>query len=158
MKSPYDQLEGYNGYNLVMASSSSFVLKKHDKSQEREHCWLFSTTRPPTKVKPRTVCYQKGEDDEDMIPKDMTIKYMVSLFLCLQNNICKNLMVPNGVTFNMLRNNDEDDDVNLGKTLSMASTIDRTYTTSTRLILECNLIEAQHSVRWLPDSASLEKA
>jgi hypothetical protein len=51
-------------------------------------------------------------------------------------------MVPNGVTFNMLRNNDEDDDVNLGKTLSMASTIDRTYTTSTRLILECNLIEA----------------
>jgi hypothetical protein len=54
-----------------------------------------------------------------------SIEYKVSSFLCLHNNINKNLMLPNVVTFNILRNND-DDDVNLVKALHMASIEDGT--------------------------------
>ena len=76
----YDQLEDCNSYNLVMSSSSSFVLKKHDKSQEGEHSWLLPTTCPSTKVKPRMVCYEEGDDDEDMTPTDTTMKVVGTKF------------------------------------------------------------------------------
>jgi hypothetical protein len=59
--------------------------------------------------------------NEDMIPKDTTIDYKVRLFLCLHNDISKNLLLPNIVTFSVLRNND-DDDANIRKNLSMVST------------------------------------
>jgi hypothetical protein len=59
---------------------------------------------------------------------DMPTKFKgnVSLFLCLNNDINKNMLLPNVVGFNILRNND-DDDVNLGKMTSMASTTDGTW-------------------------------
>ena len=57
----------------------------------------------------------------------MKVKNKVSsFFLCLHNSINKNFMLLNVITFNILRNND-DDDVNLGKTLPMASTTDGTW-------------------------------
>ena len=55
----YNQLECCSSYNLIMLSSSGFVLKKYDKSQKGEHSWLLRTTCPPTKFKPRTVCCQE---------------------------------------------------------------------------------------------------
>ena len=55
----------------------------------------------------------------------MKVKDKVSSFLYLYNDISKNLLLPNVVAFNMLRNND--DDVNLGKTLPIASTTDGTW-------------------------------
>jgi hypothetical protein len=64
--------------------------------------------------------------DEDMAPSDATIQYKVWQFLCLYDDINKNLMLPNVVTFNILRNND-DDDVNLEKTFPTASTTYRTW-------------------------------
>ena len=77
----YDQLEGCNIYNNVMWRNPSFVIKKQVKFQEGEQCWLLPTTSPPTILKPRTVCCQEGEDDEDITPSDMTIAYKVSLLL-----------------------------------------------------------------------------
>jgi len=54
----------------------------------------------------------------------MKVKNKVSsFFLCLHNSINKNFMLLNVITFNILRNND-DDDVNFGETLSMVSKID----------------------------------
>ena len=60
--------------------------------------------------------------DEDMTPMDMSMKVndKVGSFLCFHNDINKNLLLPNVVGFSILSNND-DDDVNFGKTLSMAS-------------------------------------
>ena len=58
-----------------------------------------------------------------MTPSDTIIEYKVSSFLCLHNYISKNLLLPNVDTFNVLRNKG-DDDVNLGKTLFVASTTD----------------------------------
>jgi hypothetical protein len=56
-------------------------------------------------------------------------------------------MLPMVVTFNMLRNND-DNDVNLENMLLMASKTEwKMDTPCGRLILECKLIEAQHLVR-----------
>jgi hypothetical protein len=55
----YNQLECCSRYNLVILSSSSFVLKKHDKPQKGEHSWLLHTACPPTKFKPRTVYCQE---------------------------------------------------------------------------------------------------
>jgi hypothetical protein len=109
----YDQLEGCDCYNLVMASSSSFVLKKQAKFQEEDHYWLLPTTYPPTKLKPTTVCYQEGEDDEDMAPMDtpMKVKDKVSSFLYLYNDKTKNLLLPNIGISNVLRNDGDDDRV-----------------------------------------------
>jgi hypothetical protein len=95
LKSPflvqkYDQLESCNCYNFVMSNSSSFVLKKQVKFQEGEQYWLLPTTCPPIKFKPRTVCYQEGENDEDMTPSDTTIVYKVSSFLYLYSNFWYN--------------------------------------------------------------------
>ena len=64
-----------------MSSSSSFVLEKQVKFQEGEQYWILPTTCPPTKLKPRTICCQEGENDEDMISSVMTIDYKVSSFI-----------------------------------------------------------------------------
>jgi hypothetical protein len=69
-----------------MSRSPSFVIKQHVKFQEGEQYWLHTTICPPTKLKPRTVCCQEGEDDEDMTPTDTTIDYKVRLFLHLYYN------------------------------------------------------------------------
>ena len=55
-----------------------------------EHCWLLPTTCPPTKLKPRTVCCQEGEDDEDMTPSDTTIAYKVRLLLFFHSDFWHN--------------------------------------------------------------------
>jgi hypothetical protein len=60
-----------------MSNSSSFVLKKHVKFQKEEQYWLLPTTCPPIKFKPRTICCQEGENDEDMTLTDTTIDYKV---------------------------------------------------------------------------------
>ena len=86
LKSPniaqkYDQPKDSNCYNLVMSSFPSFVIKKHVKFQEGEQCWLLPTTFPSANPKPRTVCCQEGEDDEDMAPSDTNNDYKVRSFL-----------------------------------------------------------------------------
>jgi hypothetical protein len=69
-----------------MSRSPSFVIKQHVKFQEGQQYWLLPTIYPPTKLKPRTVCCQEGEDDEDMTPLDTTIDYKVRSFLHLHSN------------------------------------------------------------------------
>jgi hypothetical protein len=69
-----------------MSRSLSFVIKQQVKFQEGEQYWLLPIICPLTKLKPRMVCYQEGEDDEDMIPSDMTIDYKVHSFLHLYSN------------------------------------------------------------------------
>jgi hypothetical protein len=91
LKSPfvmqqYDNFEVYNRYNHVMSKFPSFVIKQQVKFQEEEQYWLLPTICPPTKLKPRTVCCQEGEDDEDMTPSDTTIDYKVCLFLYLHSD------------------------------------------------------------------------
>ena len=86
----YDQFEGCNIYNNVMWRNPSFVIKKQVKFQERKQCWLLPTTSPPTILKPKTICCQEGEDDEDMTPSDMTIDYLVSSFRHLHSNFWYN--------------------------------------------------------------------
>jgi hypothetical protein len=95
LKSPfsvhqYDQSKGRIRYNHVMSRSPSFVIKKQTKFQEGEQCWLLPTTCPPTKLKLRTVCFQEGEDDEDMTPSDTNIDDKVSLFLHLHSDFWYN--------------------------------------------------------------------
>ena len=92
LKSPfiahkYDQLKGCNSYNFIMSGSPGFVIKKHVKFEEDQHCWLLPTTCPPSKLKPRMVCCQEGKDDEDMTPSDMTIDYKVSSLLPLHSDL-----------------------------------------------------------------------
>jgi hypothetical protein len=92
LKSPfvvhqYDQSKGCIRYNHVISRSPSFVIKKQVNFQEGEQCWLLPTTCPPTKLKPRTVCCQEGEDDEDMAPSDTNIDYKVSSFLHSNNDM-----------------------------------------------------------------------
>jgi hypothetical protein len=53
----------------------------------------------------------------------MKVNSKVSVFLCLHDDINKNLLLPNVDTFNVFRN-EVRDDVNMDKTLSMASVID----------------------------------
>ena len=73
-----------------MWRNPNFLLNKHDKFQEEEQYWILPTTCPPTKLKPRTVCCQEGEDDDDMTPSDMNIDYKVSSFLHLHNDFLYN--------------------------------------------------------------------
>jgi hypothetical protein len=91
LKSPfsvhqYDQSKGCIRYNHVMSRSPSFVIKQQVKFQKEKQYWLQPTICPPTKLKPRTVCCQEGEDDEDMTPTDTTIYYKVHSFLHLHSN------------------------------------------------------------------------
>ena len=73
-----------------MWRNPSFVIKKQVKFQEGEQCLLLPTTSPPTILKPRTVCCQEGEDDDDMTPLDMTIDYLVSSFRHLHSKFWYN--------------------------------------------------------------------
>jgi hypothetical protein len=69
-------------------------------------------------------------------------------------NLRKNLLLPNAVAFNILKNID-DDDVNLGKALFYG--IYNRWgmdTTCSRPILGYKTIKAQHSVRRRPNNAS----
>jgi hypothetical protein len=91
MKSPfvvqqYDNFEAYNIYNHVMSRSPSFIIKQHVQFQEGGQYWLQPTICPPTKLKPRTVCCQEGEDDVDMTPSDTTIDYKMCSFLYLHSD------------------------------------------------------------------------
>ena len=88
----FDQVEGCNNNNHILSTSPSFVLKKQVNFQEGERYWLLPTTCPPTKLKPRTVCCQEGEDDEDMSTMDMTmiVKYKMSSFQHLHSNFWYN--------------------------------------------------------------------
>lgn len=68
-------------------------------------------------------------------------------------------MLPNVIAFNMLRNNHDDVDVNLGNTLPMASATNVTWihhvqdkSWSTAI----SIIEAQHWIHWYPHSNHLE--
>ena len=69
----HDQIEGCTNTNDVLQSFPSFSHMQQDKYQEGEHGSLLPTTHPPTKVKPRTVCCQEGENDEDIIGSNMTM-------------------------------------------------------------------------------------
>jgi hypothetical protein len=69
-----------------MSRSPSFVIKQQVKFQEEEQYWILPTICSSTKLKLRTVCYQEGEDDEDMTPSDTTIDYKVRSFLHLHSN------------------------------------------------------------------------
>jgi hypothetical protein len=88
----YDQSKSFIRYNNVLSRSPSFVIKKQAKFQEGEQCWLLPTTCPPTKVKPRMVCCQEVEDDEDMTPSDTNIDDKVSSFLYLHSDFWYNLL------------------------------------------------------------------
>jgi hypothetical protein len=66
-----------------MSSSPSFIIKKHVNFQEGEQCWLLSTMFSSSNPKPRMVCCQEGEDDEDIAPSDTNIDYKVRSFLHL---------------------------------------------------------------------------
>jgi hypothetical protein len=61
----YDQVESDNNTNPIMSSFSTSVFKKQVHFQEGEHCCLpkISST---TIVKPKTVCFQEGENNEIM--------------------------------------------------------------------------------------------
>lgn len=69
----YDPFEVCASCNHSMSSSPCFIVKKQDMSQEEEHGWQLPTTCPPTLVKPRTVCCQEGENDEDITSANMTM-------------------------------------------------------------------------------------
>ena len=73
-----------------MSKSPSSILKQIVKFLKEEHHWLLPTTCPPTKLKPRTVCCQEGEDDEDMTPSDTTIAYKVTLLLLFYSEFWHN--------------------------------------------------------------------
>ena len=67
------QIEVCTNTNDVLLSFPSFSHMQQDKYQEGEHDSLLPTTHLPTKVKPRTVCCQEGENDEDIIGSNMTM-------------------------------------------------------------------------------------
>ena len=106
------QVEGCNNNNHILWTSPSFVLKKQVNFQEGEQYLLQYTTCPPTNLKPRMVCSQEVEDDEDMTSSDLNHLATtfqdddkVSSFICTINN-SKNRLLPNDI--NMTRNYGED--------------------------------------------------
>ena len=107
-----DQVEVCNTTNPVMSSSSSFVLKEQDQSQEGEHYLLQPTTCPLTKTKPRAFCCQEGENDEAITPSDTTADYKVSSFR--MNLACgfENKLLPNDL---IIVRNHGDDEENVGE-------------------------------------------
>jgi hypothetical protein len=61
----YDQVESNNKTNPIMSSFSTSVFKKRVHFHDGEHCCLpkiYSTTT----LESRTVCFQEGENDENM--------------------------------------------------------------------------------------------
>jgi len=75
-----------------MSKSPSSILKQIVKFLKEEHHWLLPTTCPPSKLKPRTVCCQEGEDDEDTTPIDtpMKVKDKMSSFTHLLSDFWYN--------------------------------------------------------------------
>jgi hypothetical protein len=59
----YDQVESDNNTNPVMSSFSTSVFEKQVHFQEGEHCCLPKIYSTVT-VKPRTICFQEGENNE----------------------------------------------------------------------------------------------
>ena len=114
LKSPlvvqeFDQVDGCNNINHILSTSPNFVLKKHDKFQEEEKYWILPTTCPPTKLKPRTVCCQEGEDDEGMTLSDTIIDYKVSLFQINLSCGFGNKLLPNDLIIVINHADDEED-------------------------------------------------
>ena len=107
-----DQLEGCNATNPIMSSSSSFILKKQVHCKEGEQYWLLPTPYHPSKIKPRTVCCQEGEDDEGMTPSDTTIDYKVSSFQINLSCGFENKLLPNDL---IIVRNHGDDEVDVGE-------------------------------------------
>src|SRR6185437_79039 len=81
-----------------MSKSPSSILKQIVKFLKEEHHWLLPTTCPPTKLKPRTVCCQEGEDDEDTTPIDtpMKVKDKMSSFTHFLSDFWYNSLVSTG--------------------------------------------------------------
>ena len=104
-----DQVEGCNTTSPVMSSSSSFILKKQVHFKEGEQYWLLPTPYHPTKIKPRMVCCQEGEDDEGMTPSDMTIDYKVSSFQLNLSSKFENKLLPNNLIIVRNHGDDEED-------------------------------------------------
>jgi hypothetical protein len=78
LKSPmdvqsYDQVENRDNTNRIMPSFPIFALREQVRFQEGEHGWVLAATYPPTVYKPRTVCCQEGENDEDITGSDITL-------------------------------------------------------------------------------------
>jgi hypothetical protein len=61
----YDQIESNNKTNPIMSNFSTLVFKKNIHFQEGEHCCLPKISSTMT-LKPRTICFQEGENDEIM--------------------------------------------------------------------------------------------
>jgi hypothetical protein len=61
----YDQVESDNNTNPIMSSFSTSVFKKHVHFQEGEHCYLLKISSTTT-IKPRTVCFQEGKNNDIM--------------------------------------------------------------------------------------------
>jgi hypothetical protein len=127
-----DHIESYSNTNPIISSSSSLVFKKQVHFQEGEHCWLLNRTSSTPALKPRTVCFQEGENDEDMtrmdtniirtyLGRDMDDEYViclcttirakdkVSLFLCYLFTYFENRLLPKNII--IIRNHGDDDGV-----------------------------------------------
>lgn len=91
---------------ILLASSSSFILKKHIKFQEGKHYWLLPMTSSTTIAKLLMVCLQEGENDVGMTCMDTAIseQHKVSLFICSFSNF-ENGLLPN--KFIVIRNHGE---------------------------------------------------
>jgi hypothetical protein len=61
----YDQIESNNNTNTIMSSFSTSIFKKQVHFKEGEHCYLPKISSTTT-VKPRTVCFQEGTNNEIM--------------------------------------------------------------------------------------------
>jgi len=92
-----------------MSSSSSFILKKQVHCKEGEQYWLLPTPYHPTKIKPRMVCCQEGEDDGGMTPSDTTIDYKVSSFQINLSCGFENKLLPNNLIITRNHGGDEED-------------------------------------------------
>jgi len=57
----------------------------------------------------------------------MKVKHKASLFPSLHNDISKKNLLPNIITLNVIRNNDNNDAMNLGKFSYVASIIQGTW-------------------------------
>jgi hypothetical protein len=69
----HGHIESYSNTNPIISSSSSLVFTKQVHFQEGEHCWLLNRTSSTRAIKPRTICFQEGENDEDMTRVDINI-------------------------------------------------------------------------------------
>jgi hypothetical protein len=128
----HGHIESYSNTNLIISSSSSLVFKKQAHFQNGEHCWLLNRTSSTPALKLRTVCFQEGENDEDMtrmytniirtyLGRDMDDEYViclcitirakdkVSLFLCYLFTYFENRLLPKNII--VIRNHGDDDGV-----------------------------------------------